>query len=76
VELWLRDMMCLRERAPELVYAVDRMDELQADTRAHGDAARGGVELVRETRARIALNVGEELALEALAFRLQALAEG
>jgi DNA polymerase-3 subunit delta' len=76
VELWLRDMICLRERAQELVYAVDRLDELQADTQAHGEAARGGVELVRETRARIALNVGEELALEALAYRLQALAEG
>jgi DNA polymerase-3 subunit delta' len=76
VELWLRDMMCLREGARELVYAVDRMGELQADAQAHGAAARAGVELVRETRARIALNVGEELALEALAFRLQAPAEG
>ena len=38
--------------------------------------ARAGVELVRETRARIALNVGEELALEALAYRLQAPAAG
>jgi DNA polymerase-3 subunit delta' len=77
VELWLRDMMCVREGAPELVYALDRMAELQADAQAHGGAsARAGVELVRETRARIALNVGEELALEALAYRLQALAEG
>jgi DNA polymerase III subunit delta' len=76
VELWLRDMMCVREGARELVYAVDRIGELQADADAHGGAARGGVELVRETRARIALNVGEELALEALAYRLQALAEG
>jgi DNA polymerase-3 subunit delta' len=76
VELWLRDMMCMREGARELVYAVDRMVELEADVEARGAAARGGVELVRETRARIALNVGEELALEALAFRLQALAEG
>jgi DNA polymerase III subunit delta' len=77
VELWLRDMICLREGAPELVYAVDRIGELEADAGAHGGAsARAGVELVRETRARIALNVGEELALEALAYRLQALAEG
>lgn len=73
VELWLRDMMCVREGARELVYAVDRMGELEADAQAHGGAARGGVELVRETRARIGLNVGEELALEALAYRLQAL---
>ncbi|MGA8364349.1 MAG: hypothetical protein WB709_07490 [Solirubrobacteraceae bacterium] len=77
VELWLRDMICLREGARELVYGVDRMGELEVDARAHGGAsARAGVELVRETRARIALNVGEELALEALAYRLQALAEG
>jgi DNA polymerase-3 subunit delta' len=76
-ELWLRDMMCVREGAEELVYAVDRMDELQADAKARGGAsARGGVELVRETRTRIALNVGEELALEALAYRLGAPAEG
>jgi DNA polymerase-3 subunit delta' len=73
VELWLRDVMCVREQARELVYAVDRMGELEADAKAHGGAARRGVELVRETRARIALNVGEELALEALAYRLQAL---
>ncbi len=73
-ELWLRDMMCLREGARELVYAVDRLAELEADAKAHaGGAARRGVELVRETRARIGLNVGEELALEALAYRLQAL---
>lgn len=75
-ELWLRDMMCVREGARELVYAVDRMGELEADAQAHGAAARAGVEQVRQTRARIALNVGEELALEALAYRLQALAEG
>jgi DNA polymerase-3 subunit delta' len=76
-ELWLRDMLCIKEGAKELVYAVDRMGELEADAKAQGGApARRGVELVRETRTRIALNVGEELALEALAFRLQALAEG
>ncbi len=75
-ELWLRDMMCAREGARELVYAVDRMGELDGDVEAYGAAARRGVELVRETRARIALNVGEELALEALAYRLQALVEG
>jgi DNA polymerase-3 subunit delta' len=76
-ELWLRDTMCVREGAQGLVYAVDRMGELEADAKVHGGAsARRGVELVRETRSRIALNVGEELALEALAYRLQALAEG
>ncbi len=71
VELWLRDVVCVQEGAPELVYAVDRMTELREDA-AKGMAARGGVELVRETRARLAVNVSEELALEALAFRLHA----
>jgi DNA polymerase-3 subunit delta' len=76
-ELWLRDMLCVQESVKELVYAVDRMGELEADAKAQGAAAaRRGVELVRETRTRIALNVGEELALETLAYRLQALAEG
>ncbi len=75
-ELWLRDLVCVQEGASELVYAVDRRAELQEDSAkcAGGAAARRGVELVRETRARIAVNVGEELALEALAFRLQAAA--
>lgn len=73
-ELWLRDVMCVQEGAGELAYAVDRKGELEEDARA-GVAARRGVELVRETRARLEVNVGEELALEALAFRLQALGE-
>jgi DNA polymerase III subunit delta' len=69
-ELWLRDVMCVQEGARGLVYAVDRRAELEAD--AGRCKARRGVELVRETRARIAVNVSEELALEALAYRLQA----
>ena len=68
-ELWLRDMLCVREGAPELVYAVDRIGELEPTrTRTARASARAGVELVRETRARLALNVSEELALEALAY--------
>lgn len=72
-ELWLRDVMCLKEGARELVYAVDRAAELEEDARRFtGAGAREGVRLVGETRARIAVNVSEELALEALAYRLQA----
>ena len=72
-ELWLRDIVCVQEGAGELVYAVDRQAELEGDAaKCTGTAARRGVELVRETRARIAVNVSEELALEALAYRLQA----
>ena len=70
-ELWLRDVWCLLVGAPELAYARDRSAELAADA-AGRDATslQRGVELVRDTRLRLDLNVSEELALEALAFRL------
>jgi DNA polymerase-3 subunit delta' len=72
-ELWLRDLMCVCEGAPELVYGVDRRDALE--TEARGCDARGlreAVELVAQTRLSLALNVNEELALEALGYRLAA----
>jgi DNA polymerase III subunit delta' len=73
VELWLRDLVCVQEGAEEVVYAVDRLAELRADAAGCTAAgARRGVELVRETRMRLSLNVGEELALETLAYRLSA----
>jgi DNA polymerase III subunit delta' len=73
-ELWLRDLMCVCEGAGELVYAVDRYAELREDA-ADLDPlrVRDGIELVQDTRLRLSLNVSEELALEALAYRLQAL---
>jgi DNA polymerase III subunit delta' len=74
VELWLRDMWCLTVGAPELVLALDRSTELAAD--ADGcdpHAMLRGVELVRDTRLRLPLNISEELALEALAYRLAAI---
>jgi DNA polymerase-3 subunit delta' len=70
-ELWLRDAWCLAVGAPELVLALDRRAQLAAD--ADGRPAHQllcGVELVRDTRLRLPLNVSEELALEALAYRL------
>jgi DNA polymerase-3 subunit delta' len=71
VELWLRDVWCVAQGAGELVLAVDRLAELEDDARGRtGEALREGVELVRDTRLRLALNVSEELALEALAYRL------
>lgn len=71
VELWLRDAWCVAQGAGELVLAVDRVGELEDDARGRtGEALREGVELVRDTRLRLALNVSEELALEALAYRL------
>jgi DNA polymerase III subunit delta' len=75
-ELWLRDMLCICEGAPELIYAVDRRSALEHDAAAlDGDGARvrEGIELVAETRLSLPLNVSEELALEALAYRLETL---
>jgi len=73
-ELWLRDLLCVRERAPELLYAVDRRAQLDQDADGRDAASlRHGVELVADTRLSLGLNVSEELALEALAYRLQGL---
>jgi DNA polymerase-3 subunit delta' len=56
------------------VYAVDRTAQLEQDAGARDSAAlRRGVELVADARLGLSLNVSEELALEALAYRLQAL---
>jgi len=75
-ELWLRDVLCICEGAPELVYAVDRRSQLEHDAGCqNGDGARvrEGMELIAETRLSLPLNVSEELALEALAYRLESL---
>jgi DNA polymerase-3 subunit delta' len=73
-ELWLRDLWCIVEGAGELVYNCDRVATLERDAAGREPAAlRAGVELVRDTRLRLALNVSEELALEALAYGLQEL---
>jgi len=67
-------VLCLCEGAGEAIYALDRRAELDEDARGR-DAARVGeaIELVQDTRLRLTVNVSEELALEALAYRLQAL---
>ncbi len=73
-ELWLRDAWCVAVGVPELVFALDRAGELTSDAESRdAGALLGGVELVRDTRLRLALNVSEELALEALAYRLAGL---
>ena len=75
--LWLRDVACLRWEAQELVHHVDRLDALAEDAEGR-DPQRlcAGVELVEETRRRLRSNVSEELALEALAYRLESLLAG
>jgi DNA polymerase III subunit delta' len=73
-ELWLRDVLCLCEGAPELIYAVDRRAQLEQDAEDRAGApVRSAIELVGDTRLSLTLNVSEELALEALAYRLEAL---
>jgi DNA polymerase III subunit delta' len=74
-ELWLRDLLCLTEAAPEVVHNLDRMAELEEDLSILGAPrararARAGIALFQDTRLRLSLNVSEELALEALAYRL------
>jgi DNA polymerase III subunit delta' len=71
VEARLRDTWCVANGVPELVFASDRSAEIAADAdgRDAGSLARA-VELVRDTRLSLDLNVSEELALEALAYRL------
>ena len=71
VELWYRDAAIILEHAPELIHATDRLAQLEAT--AEGRSPRTlhrALELVVDTRERLALNVTEELALEALAYRL------
>jgi DNA polymerase III subunit delta' len=73
-ELWLRDALCVSEGAPELVYAVDRAAQLREDADGREPAAlRRAIELVADTRLSLSANVSEELALEALVYRLQAI---
>jgi DNA polymerase-3 subunit delta' len=68
--LWYRDLACLAADAEELVLATDRLEELRADARdAH--ALHAAVELVEDTRARLPFNVSYDLALQALAYRLE-----
>ena len=72
VGAWLRDLAAVADRAADLILNSDR--RAQVETLASGiDArrARRGGELVMETRRRLGVNVSEELALEALAYRLE-----
>ena len=70
--LWLRDVACVAEGVPELAHNTDRLDALREDAEGRSGAAlREGQLHVEETRRRLDLNVGEELALEQLAYRLE-----
>jgi DNA polymerase-3 subunit delta' len=74
--LWLRDVACVKDGVPELAHHVDRAEELRRDAE-ESDAAparlRDAVGLVEEARTTLILNPSEELALEALASKLERL---
>jgi DNA polymerase-3 subunit delta' len=70
--LWYRDMACVLAGADDLAHNCDRLSSLAKDAAGCDAAAlREAVELVDDTRTRLQLNVSEDLALEALAFRLE-----
>jgi DNA polymerase-3 subunit delta' len=71
VSLWYADLAYLAWDAEDLVRHVDHVDELRADGGLAANVFTDAVELVEDTRLRFTLNVSEELACEALAYRLQ-----
>jgi len=74
-ETWLLDLAALAWDARDLVRNRDRLAELEADSgEGRGNdpqALRRAVELVEDTRLRFPLNVSEDLACEALTYRLE-----
>jgi len=71
VSLWYGDLAYLAWGADELIRNRDRIGELQAGSGPPPGRLRRATELVEETRQRFQLNVSEELACEALAYRLE-----
>jgi DNA polymerase-3 subunit delta' len=70
---WHRDLAAVASGATEVVCNRDQLAILESSASAIDLArARRAMELVQDTRRRLDLNVSEELALEALAFRLGA----
>jgi DNA polymerase III subunit delta' len=70
--LWFRDLSAVAAGAADLALHADRLEELAADADGREpQALREGLELVEETRRRLVVNVSEELACEALAYRLE-----
>jgi DNA polymerase III subunit delta' len=70
VSLWFADLVFVAYGAGELVRNVDRRAELEADAGDDPARLRDAIELVEDTRERFLLNVSEDLACEALAYRL------
>jgi DNA polymerase III subunit delta' len=79
---WFRDLAAVASGAADVAYNRDRLAQLQSQAAGlQADAAAGfaasaprrAAEQIQDTRRRLDLNVSEELALEALTFRLAAL---
>jgi len=69
---WARDWAAVAAGAPELAFNSDQIETLEAQaSRIELNQAREAVSLIQETRRSFQLNVSEELALEALSFRLE-----
>ena len=74
VAAWLRDLAVVADGADDLILNTDRASALgKMAAGLDGRRTRRGAELVMDTRRRLQVNVAEELALEALVFRLEAL---
>jgi DNA polymerase III subunit delta' len=76
VALWFADLGYLEWGAEDLVRNRDRRAVLAEDAGASPDALRRAIELVEDTRQRFQLNVTEELACEALAYRIEQVLAG
>jgi DNA polymerase-3 subunit delta' len=71
---WLRDLAAVAAGAEEVAFNRDRLERLREQAEGlEPAAARRGAELAQEARRGLDLNVSEELALEALFFRLERL---
>jgi DNA polymerase-3 subunit delta' len=74
IAAWFRDLAAVGSGAEEVAFNRDRLDRLRAQSAGLDPArARQAAELVQDSRRRLDLNVSEELALEALFFRLESL---
>lgn len=71
VALWFSDLAALALAAPDLVRNADRAAQLREDSGVEPRRLREATELVEDTRRRFELNVSEDLACEALAYRLE-----
>jgi len=77
VACWLRDLAAFGDGAEDVIFNADRRAELAEDAEGlDSRRARRAAELVMDTRRRLGVNVSEELAAEALAFRMEAVLRG